>query len=72
MGPSFYEFIMRYVDESANDPMSRLANAVSNDIAFPKHSHDFQKISDYLEKNSQYSRLLTVFDDAWHQYQYAI
>lgn len=70
MGQTFYQFIMRYADESANDPLSRLANTIQQDIAFPKQSIQFEEISNYLEKNSNYSRLLTIFDDAWQDYQY--
>ncbi|MBG9979989.1 hypothetical protein HZY91_00315 [Facklamia sp. DSM 111018] len=70
VGPTFYEFIMRYANEGAKDPMSRLANEISEDIAFPKQSCDFDELSNYLEKTSQYSKMLTIFDDAWQQYQY--
>lgn len=70
MQTTFYQFIRRYIDYDANDPISRLANAIHQDIAFPKHETDFNKISQYMEENSHYSRLLSVFDDAWTRYQY--
>lgn len=69
MGASFYEFILRYKDEEANDPMSRLANQISQDRAFPKQSQDFDQLSTYMEHSSDYSRMLTLFDDAWQKYQ---
>lgn len=65
---SFYTFIKRFVDFDADDPMSRLANVVSKDIGFPKQSQDFHEVSSYMEHSEQYSRLMTVFDDAWLKY----
>ena len=50
--------------------MSRLANTITDDIAFPKQSEDFNEVSDYLEKSSLYGKMLTIFDDAWRQYEY--
>lgn len=72
MQPTFYAYICRYVDYHAKDPMSRLASAVHQDIAFPKHSHDFDEISRHMEQSTHYSKLLSVFDDAWQKYQYII
>lgn len=69
MGASFYEFILRYKDEEANDPMSRLANQISQDRTFPKQSQDFDQLSTYMEQNSDYSRMLTLFDDALQTFQ---
>ncbi len=67
---TFYQFIRKYTDFDAKDPMSRLANAIHQDISFPKHETDFEVISKYMEENSHYSKLLSIFDDAWNQYQY--
>lgn len=66
---SFYQFMMRHVDAHAKDPMSRLGNAMHQDIGFPKHSHDFDECSRHMEMSSHYSRLMSVFDDAWRQYE---
>ncbi|WP_124057353.1 YozE family protein [Vaginisenegalia massiliensis] len=72
MQQTYYQFISRFVDYDADDPMSRLANAIHQDIGFPKQSEDFDEISRYLEHNSRYGKLLMIFDDSWHQYQYSI
>ena len=45
MIPSFYEYMLRFVDEEANDPTSRLANVIHADRSFPKHSREFSEIS---------------------------
>lgn len=70
MNQTFYEYMMRFHDPEGRDPMTRLANVMHKDIAFPKHSDDFDKISSYLESSPDYGRLLVVFDDAWSNYQF--
>ncbi|MGO4927454.1 YozE family protein [Fundicoccus sp. Sow4_D5] len=70
MKPTFYEYIRRYVDHDAKDPMSRLANAIHKDIAFPKQSKSFDEVSTYLEQSIEYTKLLVIFDEAWHNYTY--
>lgn len=72
MRPSFYEYINRFYDPNANDPTSRLANAIHEDHSFPKHSDNFEEISSYLESSTAYTKLLTVFDDEWHKYQFEL
>lgn len=70
MRPTFYEYITRFVDYDANDPVSRLANRIHSDIGFPKRSNNFEEISTYLESSSDYSKLLVIFDDAWQTYTF--
>ncbi|MDO4432279.1 MAG: YozE family protein [Aerococcaceae bacterium] len=71
MPGSFYNYIRRFVDFHAKDPMSRLANAVHQDGTFPKHSDDFDEISRHMESIGHYSTLLSIFDDAWQKYMYS-
>lgn len=68
---TFYEFMMRHVNPDAKDPTSRLANTMHNDESFPKMSEDFHEISSYLEGSIDYSKLLVVFDDLWHAYEFS-
>lgn len=70
MGPSFYEYILRYVNHDANDPISRLANRIHSDQSFPKKSESFDEVSTYLESSPEYSKLLVIFDDTWQSYQF--
>ncbi|XJS11696.1 YozE family protein [Aerococcaceae bacterium WGS1372] len=67
---TYYEYINRFVDYDADDPISRLANRIHSDNAFPKRSKDFEEISTYLESSSKYSKLLVIFDESWQNYQY--
>lgn len=69
MNQTFYEYMMRFADSGGREPLTRLANTMRGDIAFPKQSDDFNELSSHLESHSNYSKLLVVFDDAWSQYQ---
>ena len=59
MAKSFYDYISRSVDY-----------AIHSDQGFPKRSDEFDEISRYMEDSPHYSRLLSIFDDAWQQYLY--
>lgn len=70
MIPSFYEYAIRFHDPEANDPKSRLANTIKADPAFPKQSQSFSEITNYMESNPEYTRLLSVLDDVFAAYQF--
>lgn len=70
MKPSFYEYAIRYKEEGARDPQSRLANTIHQDIAFPKQAESFNELSEYIEHNPLYANLATVFDDMWQDYSF--
>ncbi|AXY25579.1 hypothetical protein CL176_05990 [Suicoccus acidiformans] len=70
MTPSFYEYVKRFENPEAQDPVSRFANKVAEDQSFPKHSKDFNQLSTYLESNPDYGKFLLTFDEVWSHYQY--
>lgn len=45
-----------------------LAEWVFRDHDFPKHSDDYNEISDYLEWNSPFPDALRTFDEVWDSY----
>ncbi len=47
---------------------SRLAEAASRDLQFPKQSEEYHEISDYLELNTNYLENLALFDHLWEIY----
>lgn len=49
--------------------VQQFANNAFYDTAFPKQSHDFEEVSRYLEENADYLPSMTIFDEAWQQYQ---
>ena len=72
MNLTFYEFIRKFTNEEANDPVARLANTISQDQAFPKHEENFDILSDYIEHDPKYTKMITTFDDIWQKYQYEL
>lgn len=45
-----------------------LADWMFTDHDFPKHTSDYNEISQYLEFNPPFTEALTVFDDVWEDY----
>lgn len=72
MNLSFYDYMKTFANEEANDPTSRLANIMVKDQSFPKHENNFETISNYLEHEIKYSKLLLIFDEVWQKYQYEL
>ncbi|WP_164668812.1 YozE family protein [Virgibacillus doumboii] len=66
---SFYHYMMTYRGKKQADDISRLADWMFHDHDFPKHSADYDEISDYLEWNSPFVNALNVFDQLWDAYK---
>ncbi|UJL48247.1 YozE family protein [Virgibacillus sp. NKC19-16] len=66
---SFYQFLMTFRGKKPPDDQSRLADWVFFDHDFPKHSSDYDEISNYLEWNSPFPAALAVFDELWDKYK---
>lgn len=66
---SFYHFLMKYRHPAPKDEISLFANHAYLDHSFPKVSEDYDEISSYLELNGQYLESMSIFDEAWQQYQ---
>lgn len=70
MAQSFYHFTQKFRGESDSQSklISEFAEMVYLDSDFPKSSHDFHEISNYIELNSNYSAYVAAFDEIWHIY----
>ncbi|HLS35763.1 MAG TPA: YozE family protein [Bacillota bacterium] len=66
---TFYEFMLTFRGKVIADEQSKLAEWVFHDHSFPKHSTDYDEISDYLEWNSPFVNALNVFDELWEVYE---
>lgn len=66
---SFYHFLMTQRQPNHPNDVQQFANNAFYDTAFPKQSHDFEEVSRYLEENADYLPSMTIFDEAWQQYQ---
>ena len=49
--------------------IQQFANNAFLDSSFPKQSMDFDEISKYLETDAPYLMSMTIFDEAWNEYQ---
>ncbi|WP_270346467.1 YozE family protein [Enterococcus thailandicus] len=68
MNRSFYHYLMTLRGPNQLDQVTEFANEAGKDIQFPKHSSDYEELSDYLEMNVGYLTSMDVFDAAWEQY----
>lgn len=69
MRRSFYQYIKTMRDPYKKDDMTLLANAIDKDGAFPKHSTQYNELSDYLEMNGDYVISMDVFDKVYQMYE---
>ena len=68
MRRSFYHYLMTLKGPSHLDPEQIFATHASHDIQFPKHSEDYDELSDYLELNVDYLESMDIFDRIWEKY----
>lgn len=62
---TFYQHLMTFRGKKVPDDKCMLADWAFFDHEFPKHSNDYNEISNYLEWNSPFSNALVVFDEIW-------
>lgn len=68
MRKSFYSWLMTQRHSTVNQSLSLLADLAFEDIAFPKHTTDFDIISRYLEDDAAFYFSLKEFDSIWEIY----
>lgn len=66
---SFYDWLMTNRNSVAATEIQQFANNAFLDASFPKQSTDFDEISNYLETDAPYLMSMTIFDEAWSEYQ---
>lgn len=66
---SFYGWLMTNRNSVAATEIQQFANNAFLDSSFPKQSMDFDEISKYLETDAPYLMSMTIFDEAWNEYQ---
>lgn len=65
---TFYQHLLTFRGKKVPDDKSQLADWAFYDHDFPKHSNDYDEISDYLEWNSPFPAALRTFDEVWELY----
>lgn len=68
MTRSFYHYLMTLRGPDTSDVITDFANKVGKDIQFPKHSEQYEELSDYLELTVNYLSSMDIFDRAWEMY----
>lgn len=68
MTASFYHFMRAHRGNTTDKDIAELAECISHDGMFPKHSSQYDMISRYLETNVTYVPSMTIFDKAWCLY----
>lgn len=66
---SFYQYLMTERNPKSTEAVAQFANNAFYDQSFPKQSTDYDEISEYLEENARYLPSMTIFDDAWMDFQ---
>ncbi len=66
---SFYQYLMTERNPKSTEAVAQFANNAFYDQSFPKQSTDYDEISEYLEENASYLPSMTIFDDAWMNFQ---
>lgn len=64
---SFYHYVL--TERGAKNDFGRFAEAVFNDLMFPKDMLDFDALSTYIEEYGSYEMSLSTFDDMYAAYQ---
>lgn len=63
----FYQYIM--TQRGRNDEAGQLAEAVFEDLMFPKYAANYHELSDYIENYGTSAMSLAVFDEQFEAYQ---
>ncbi|CAK1221561.1 MULTISPECIES: YozE family protein [Fructobacillus] len=66
---TFYGWLMTNRNPVAATEIQQFANNAFLDQSFPKQSTDFDELSNYLEGSASYLMSMTIFDEAWSEYQ---
>lgn len=64
---TFYHFVLTY--RGASDEKGAFAEAVFDDLAFPKASVSFDELSAYVEMQAHSAMQAHVFDAIWEEYR---
>ncbi|MBO1580007.1 MULTISPECIES: YozE family protein [Bacillus] len=67
MKKSFYHYMMKHRASLIKNEVSDLAEAMYDDLSFPKQSEDYDEISSYLELSGLLDSM-SIFDEAWELY----
>lgn len=68
MNKSFYRFVLSFRGGGKNDEKALFAEAMFNDLSFPKEAKEYDTLSRYVEEQANDSLRSIVFDDLYTIY----
>lgn len=68
MRQSFYTWLMAQRNPASQTTLAILAELIFADCMFPKHTDNFETISQYLENEADFVFNLSEFDKIWEDY----
>lgn len=68
MGKSFYHYVLTFRGGDWSDEKTRFAESMFIDPGFPKTSANFDKLSSYIELQSDEYLTTSAFDELWDLY----
>ncbi len=68
MNKSFYQFVLSFRGGGKNDPFALFAEAMFNDLSFPKEEKEYDLLSRYVEEHADDALRSIVFDDLYALY----
>lgn len=69
MDQSFYRFVLSFRGGVKGDLQARFAEAMFNDLSFPKEEKTFDVISRYLEEKADPQMPSVIFDELYSLYE---
>lgn len=69
MDRSFYQFALAYRGGSKDDAHAVFAEAMFNDLAFPRVEKEFDSLSRYLEEKADPQMRSVIFDELYALYK---
>lgn len=69
MDRSFYQFALSFRGGGKDDEHAVFAEAMFNDLSFPKDEKDFDSLSRYVEEKADPDMPVVVFDELFKLYQ---
>lgn len=68
MNKSFYQFALSFRGGSKNNAKAVFAEAMFNDLSFPKEDKEYDVLSRYVEERADEEMRSIVFDDLYALY----
>ncbi|TDM04227.1 YozE family protein [Macrococcus carouselicus] len=64
---SFYQFVL--TQRGAKNGYGQFAEAMFEDLMFPKYENQYHMLSDYIENYGSAQMKLSLFDDLYREYE---